>query len=382
MFQSANTGVAEKTVARETKMKLTIRKQSRLAERLLLKSLALTSVSIFLATTAFAVPQASPPAGVPYTPDKPVITMSRKSPAPTPAPASQPASDWDRFRKSRQREQLLSSTIDNDHEDAGIETKGEKMTSDSSTSQGAFGVTYTGVFAVHAVYSSDDFHLQLPPSATRTQTLFAATTRPPNGSCLEVGTSYTTDLGATTTKAAIYVYDFCKSNHSDWGIAPFPVNGKEPIYVDSNFMKTYAGAKIQSTPAYSLMIFTKDYPLSSDSTWYAQIFNYQTKQWDTLYKSTGLFDLDPRGWSIFETWFQQGQCSESLPFLGAEQLAYYNSSSGKWDPVKPDMVVLKNEVSHGGSQNNNCFTDDHTGPASYQIQAVSPEYASWRVVSR
>jgi hypothetical protein len=332
------------------------------------------AVGLFICFEGFAAacPQAVEEKNAPYTPVRPNIVVNRKPP--TPQPATPEASDWDRFRKSRQPEQLLSSTIDNDHEDAGIETAGE---------QGSRGAkTYSGVFAVHAVYSSDAIHLSLPPGATRTQTLFAATTRPPNGSCLEVGTSYTTDVGANSTKAAMYVFDFCKPTKPDWGLAPFPTGGKTPMYVDADFVDTYARGKIQNIPAYTLTIFTKDLPLSSESVWYAQLYNYKTKGWDTLYQSKGLFELDPRGWSIFETWFQQGQCSESLPVLGAEQLAYYNSSTSKWDAVVPQMNSLKNYVSQGGSQNNNCFTDDHTGPASYSIQAIPPNYSGWKVVSR
>jgi hypothetical protein len=327
---------------------------------------------VLMSGLAVGHPQAVEEKTAPYTPGKPNVVVNRKGP--TPQPATPEASDWDRFRKSRQPEQLLSSTIDNDHEDAGIETAGEPTSSGTKV--------YSGVFAVHAVYRSDAIHLAVPPAATRTQTLFAATTRPPNGSCLEVGTSYTTEVGAATTTAAVYVFDFCKPNHPDWGLAPFPTGGQVPMYVDASFMATYAGGKIHDVPAYTVHIFTKDLPLSADSVWYAQLYNYKTKNWDTLYQSKGLYDLDPRGWSIFETWFQQGQCSESLPAFGAEQLAYYNSSTGKWDAVVPQMSTLKNYVSRGGSQNNNCFTDDHTGPASYTIQAVPPGYSGWKVVSR
>jgi hypothetical protein len=358
-------------------MKRWLRAQWRILIRVGLNLGTAVLLSLSLGGLAVARPQATGENQAPYTPAKPNIAVSRKSP--TPQPAASPTSDWDRFRRARQPEQLLSSTIDNDHEDAGIETAGETVSSGAKT--------YTGVFAVHAVYSSDAFHLTLPAGATRTQTLFAATTRPPNGSCLEVGTSYTTETDTTgtatnPTKAALYVFDFCKPNHPDWGLAPFPVGGKPPMYVNADFVKTYAGGTIQNVPAYTVMIFTKDLPLSSESVWYAQLYNYTTKDWDTLYQSKGLFDLDPRGWSIFETWFQQGQCSESLPVLGADQLAYYNSATGKWDPILPQMTNLKNYVSHGGSQNNNCFTEDHTGPASYTIESVPPGYSGWKVVSR
>lgn len=300
-----------------------------------------------------------------YAPEKPEIRLNR--PAPSPTPAGSAVSDLDRFRTSRQPDQLLSSTIDGDHEDAGVETSG--------------GGSYSGVFAVHAVYSVGELKLKLPDDAIRTQTLFAATTRPPNGACLELGTAYTTDLATKKTTAALYVYDFCKPNKPDWGIAPFPVDGQAQIKIDDQFLQTYAGAAVEKARAYSMMIFTKDVPPSKDSLWLAQLYNYDTKTWDTVYQSKGVYIYDPRGWSIFETWYQKGQCSESLPLLGANKLAYFNYSTAAWESVAQHMKGLDTYINHGGDQNN-CFKDDSTGHATYTISPEPPAYEKWSVTSK
>jgi hypothetical protein len=309
----------------------------------------------------------SPKNAPPYTPPKPEINVKARPPAPT--PAGNGMSDLDRFRASRQQSQLLSSTIDADHEDAGVET--------------AQGGPYTGVFAVHAVYETGKIQLKLPANPTRTQILYAATTRPPNGSCIEVGTAYTTDINTKQTTVTVYVFDFCKPGGGDFVIPPIPVDGKNPIMVDDTFMSTYAGASTQGIPAYAVAIFTPDSVISNNSTWYAQLFNYQTKAWDTLYSTQGSFPSDPRGWSIFETYFQAGLCSETLPPLGADELSFFNPANKTWEQVAQQMSGgLAVHISYGGIHNNNCFVDDPTGKASYVVTPQPPVFYWWRVISK
>jgi hypothetical protein len=303
----------------------------------------------------------------PYTPAKPAIKVAQRPPAPRPSAAAM--SDLQRFRASRQVNHLLSSTIDQDHEDAGVES--------------AAGGPYTGVFALHAVYQTGTIQLKLPPNATRTQILYAPTTRPPNGGCLEVGTAYVTDISTKETSTTVYVYDFCKSGGGDFAIPPIAVDGQpHPILVDSGFMTTYAGGIAHNIPAYAVAILTPDSGISSTSTWYAQLFNYTTQQWETKYSTQGAFPEDPRGWSIFETYFQAGLCSESLPPLGADELSFFNSGTQKWEPVAQQMQDLPVHISYGGAHNNNCFIADQTGPASYAVGPAPPVFYWWQVTSK
>jgi len=306
----------------------------------------------------------------PYVPSKPQIKVAKRAPAPSPAGSA--LSDLQRFRDSRQVNQLLSSTVDPDHEDAGVES--------DPLGRGP----YTGAFAIHAVYKTGTIQLKLPVNATRTQILYAPTTRPPNGACLEVGTAYTTDITTKQTSASVYVYDFCKPGGSDFAIPPIAVDGQpQPIAVDDDFMATYAGAVTNNRiPAYVVAIFTPDSTVSSTSTWYAQLFNYKTTKWDIKYSGHGSFAADPRGWSIFETYFQAGLCSESLPQLGADQLAFFNPKSQAWESLAQQMQSVSLHISTGGSHNNNCFVADQTGPASYSVVPTPPEFSWWQVSSQ
>jgi hypothetical protein len=293
-------------------------------------------------------------------PSPPTITAPLPSakpghPATAPIGASPLITHWKQFEKVRQPDGLFAWTTDKDHEDAGIETAGSGP--------------YLGVSALHIVYAPGNLVLKVPAGATQDQTLYSPTTRPPNGSCLEMGTNYTTQVGAATTSASVYVFDFCRS----------PMNFVVTIPVDSNFMakytKTYADAPINGQSAYSISIFTPDTTVSNQMRWYAEIWNNQLNDWEVLYTTQGIYSGDIRGWSIFETWYRAGQCSPSLPLMTAVQLRYYNASTVNWEPVADNMQGLQNSIHAGG----NCFSFNVT-PASYKVSEI-PTLSAWQVTS-
>jgi hypothetical protein len=304
---------------------------------------SLVAVFAFVYTT-----QVAEAGGEPYVPDKPLVRVPS-------GPRSNLLSDGtpsgtEKFKSVRQPNNLYAWTSDHDHEDAGIETGG--------------GGGYTGVFAVHSVYAAASIVLNTPVDATRTQTLFAPTTRPPNGSCLEAGTAYEMPSNGKRTNATFYIYDFCKTPP---GFFKADISG--------TFIETYAGAQISDVPAYVVSIFTPVGRISHESIWYAEIFNYQSRSWEYIYSSRGFFRSDPRGWSIFETWYNQGQCSQSLPTFSATELAFFNALSQEWEPLRHQMHGLSTYL-HGGS---NCFEDDEHGDASYALRLVAPD--TWQVSS-
>jgi hypothetical protein len=241
---------------------------------------------------------------------------------------------------------------------------------------------YGGIYAKHIVYPENSIKLNLPAGGIRAQTLYAATTRPPNGSCLEVGTAYTTqpnvDASAIKTIPVLYVYDFCAAGGGNFVKGPDADTG---ILIDQQFIDKYAQANAQGMQAYEMQIFTRDYPISSNSTWYAQLRNKQTGNWETLYSDKGQAD-DNRGWSIFETYYQQGQCSESLPILGVDQVSLLNTRTGVWELLSGSMPLLRLRVDQGGEQNDNCFVADSTGPATYIVLPSPAVYYSWSVKSQ
>ncbi len=217
---------------------------------------------------------------------------------------------------------------------------------------------------MHTVYGNNALSLALPANATRSQTLYAPTTRGPNGSCLEMGTNYTRDVTSSVTSSTVYVFNFCKS----------PMQFVKEIPVTADFLATYGQGSIGGIAAYAISIFSLDKIVSDEMTWYAEIYNYKNKTWDLLLTTKGYYSGDFRGWSIFETWYRAGQCSPTLPVLTVALLKYLNIETGQWEPVQSNMTQLQNSLHAGGD----CFVENIT-PASYVVTQTSVD--SWKVSS-
>jgi len=257
---------------------------------------------------------------------------------------------WSKFLEARRRETHFAWAPAGDHETAGLYTEG--------------GGAYLGASATHAVFKQGDFNLELPSNSAGPQTLFAPTTRPPNGSCLEMGTAYTRVIGQPTS-VLVYVYDFCES----------PRQFVFTIPVDDDFMRKYGGASINGVPAYKVRIYSKDQSLSRQTNWYAEILDTNTNHWLTVAIAKGFVRGDYAGWSIFETWYKKGQCSRTLKTITAANIAYRNAISGAWEPIADDMGLLINSLRRGGD----CFVDqDASNLASYNVNEL-PLIQGWQV---
>lgn len=143
------------------------------------------------------------------------------------------------------------------------------------------------------------------------QTLYAPTTRPPNGSCLEMGTAYTTPFRGAQTAVYVYVYDFCKS----------PRHFVCTIPVDATFIQSYVQAVPNGQSTYKIRIMPNGDSLIATTVWSAMIYNNVKHDWDTLAVSQGFVRSDYTGW----TWYEKGQCSRTLKAIQASNIAYYNS---------------------------------------------------------
>jgi hypothetical protein len=259
------------------------------------------------------------------------------------------------FMASRMSVGKFAETVDGDHELAGFLTNG--------------GGPYTGVMASHNLYAPANITLALPTGATLKQTLYAPTTRAPNGSCLEVGTAYQSYPGEST-HVSVYAYDFCK-NH--FGIQKT---------VDESFLEKYSSTSNDGSMFYILSIATNAPSPGISANWDASLFNFKTKKWDKLYSTTGLSN-DSRGWSLFETWYQKGQCSKSLPIFRSWNIQFKNSGTANWEDVQQNMTHLTVNQYDGKTSdlvNTNCFNDDNTGPASYDFAVLTADSA-WEVRS-
>jgi hypothetical protein len=266
----------------------------------------------------------------------------------TPSKVDRIVTSWSKFADSRRSDTHFAWTVSGDHENAGIYTKG--------------GGPYVGVEAVHVVFKSGEFDLEFPSGGHGAQTLYAPTTRPPNGSCLEVGTAYTTPAAFVQTVVYVYVYDFCKS----------PVR---TLLVNDEFMHNYVKGLDNGAVAYKIRITPDGNSLAATTTWSAMIYNDVNNEWDTVATSRGVRS-DSAGWSIFETWYGKGQCSKTLKLIKAVDIAYYNALSGAWEPIVDDMRPLRNDVSRGG----NCFMDgDPSNLASYKVEKLASSHG-WQVI--
>jgi hypothetical protein len=258
---------------------------------------------------------------------------------------------WTQFSDARRASTHFAWAAAGDHENAGLYTKG--------------GGNYLGVEATHTVFKRGNFNLPLPPGAQGVQVLYAPTTRPPNGSCLEVGTAYTTVSGKPTL-VHVYVYDFCKS----------PRRFIYSIAVDDAFVKTYTKTSDGGALSYKIRIWPGNKPSNGRTTWFAQLFNYGKNEWTTLASSMGMAQSDRTGWSIFETWYKAGQCSKSLQSLQAIDISYFDTNSSSWVPVVDNMTPLHNSLNRGG----NCFVDqDSNNLASYKVVQLSSSHG-WQVI--
>jgi hypothetical protein len=256
---------------------------------------------------------------------------------------------WTGFVDARRATVHFAWTNNGDHENAGIFTDG--------------GGAYLGVQATHTLFNGTDFKLDVPSGAVGVQTLYAPTTRPPNGSCLEMGTAYTAIAGQPTL-VQVYAYDFCRNPTSFVFHTP----------VDNSFLLRYARDKVDGNAVYKIRIIANETAVSAQTEWDGQLFNYDTQDWETKAVAKG-FVTDRSGWSIFETLYQKGQCSKTLKSIKALNIAYYDSANASWIPITEEMLPLRNSLRRGG----NCFADqDANNLASYKVSELQAMHG-WEV---
>ena len=271
------------------------------------------------------------------------------------ATASTPAMtpDGDAFRQTRAlgvRRTVESSAGSNDHEDAGEISGG--------------GGPYTAVEALHAVYLRN-VDVMSPPGLSGTQTLYAPTTKSPNGGCLEAGTVYSNTAGYENPPN-FYVYDFCAN----------PTRFAYYAAIDAAWRRAYVRKSQTRLPSYDVSIGTSDAVPTAASRWTASLYNYQTKSWDLAYQSTGLTS-SIEAWSIFEFYYQPGPCPP-LPAFEMHDLSYYNARTAAWEDVQPTMSASTTYPVSGAP--GNCFVSDTTGKRSYVFTLLEPN-SDWRVHS-
>jgi len=257
--------------------------------------------------------------------------------------------------RSKDTDVLFASAINGDHESVGVSLK-----------QGS---ALVGIRGWNAVYRSTDFSLPLPAGATagKKEFLYAPTSRPPNGSCLEVGTAYQTDFQSPTA-VFLYVFDFC-------GITRRFLRW---IKIEDLEKASYLKQGPNSSYMYYFSISPDMVPVSGTTKWTAELFNFAHRSLDRLAQSQGV-SSDGRGWSIFETYYEQGQCPRSLPRIYSEGIEVMDEISNKWTPSNPSEG-LDYKIYDSASPAAYCFHNDASGLASYKF-ALETNQRGWAVVS-
>jgi hypothetical protein len=249
---------------------------------------------------------------------------------------------------------LFASAIDGDHESVGINLKA--------------GSNYFGISGWHSIYLAKDIDLALPTGGlTGIQYLYAPTARPPNGACLEVGTAYKREAGKPT-QVFLYAFDFCSDEHQFVRWLPF---GDEEA-------KTLTRTSDVGGLMYLFEIHSNTPVLGGGTVWTANLFDFKANVWKHLAQSTGI-SSDLRGWSIFETYYQAGQCSKSLPLLFSRNIQLFDGARLSWVAAQPTPGPLY-RIYDSTSQAAHCFHNDATGAASY-LFSLDSKQGSWQVSS-
>lgn len=180
--------------------------------------------------------------------------------------------------------------------------------------------------------------------------VYAPTLKPaggPGGSCIEVVTAY------KQGGAAVWAWDWCAAK-------PGPRAVRK---MDSSFMSNYT-AIVNGLSTYSVRDMRTN---AANNTWLAQLYNYRTQSWDTLFTSSGRQNTFTSGWDMFEVYSTKPQAGNDAPVCSDLVRRVFFSSdiqilvNGTWHPVdatnsrtlgKEDSFDCGSLTFSGGSPNN------------------------------
>jgi hypothetical protein len=150
--------------------------------------------------------------------------------------------------------------------------------------------------------------------------IYAPTMKPAGGSCIEVVTAYSQD------GPAVWAWDWCEAT-------PGPAAVRK---IDRSFLDTYT-ANVNGQIAYT----TNDMRTNpANNTWTAQLYNYRTRSWETLWTSSGTDKSGDgnQGWDMFEVWSKSPASGNATYCANAAGHAFDSSNiqiliGGSWQPV-------------------------------------------------
>lgn len=152
--------------------------------------------------------------------------------------------------------------------------------------------------------------------------IFAPTMKPAGRSCIEVVSAYTQD-GAT-----VWAWDWCAATPSPKAVRK----------IDRSFLDTYT-TNVNGQIAYTTADTRTN---AATNTWTAQLYNYRTRSWETLWTSSGTDKSDPAlgnvGWDMFEVWSKPPASGNATYCADAANRTFDSSNiqillNGSWQPV-------------------------------------------------
>ncbi|KAA2264071.1 carbohydrate-binding protein [Solihabitans fulvus] len=178
--------------------------------------------------------------------------------------------------------------------------------------------------------------------------LYAPTSKPGAGGCVEVVTSYSSYYGPQ-----IWAWDWCGSG-----------NLEKQVNVDSTFTATYT-TTVNGHLSYSVRNVQTN---AASNAWTAYLFNYRTNTWDAFFSSSGQDQsASTYGWDVFEIY------SSVNPSTG--QGYYCTASVGKTFESN-DIKLRKNGSWVPASPADSPFVPDQPNAADYQCPALNFQVAN------
>lgn len=180
-------------------------------------------------------------------------------------------------------------------------------------------------------------------------TIYTPTLYPAGGSCIEVTTVY------TNSTQAVEAWDWC--NH---------INFEASVAINSTFVAKYTNG----ANGYTVEIARTN---SSNNTWTAYLYNYQSQSWDTFYTSSGSSQAGTTGWDVNELYSNVQSNGQSYACADMAGKTFSASSiqvdlGGTWQAAAPG----------------NSDTRFDSGDAAYDCSSRSyqmiTQYSHWQVV--
>lgn len=211
------------------------------------------------------------------------------------------------------------------------------------------GLGKIGIYTNHTAYLPTSVTLRAPINNNSFDLLYAPTTKPPDGGCLETGTDYWVYRDGSGNvyppASTLRIYSFCGASANSFVVAK---------NIDSTFFSNYV--RYFSNSESKTAMYTMEVKILSDGLWHALIYNYSLGVWEDLYQVGGRNTYyGGIGWSLFETHYDGGNdlCSK-MPTISSDGLRLQSA----------DHTWALNTTANGGSNGyyGNCI---NTGVSPY-----------------